>query len=202
MKNYLRRAECSFSSSFFDDLTTKLQCSYSNSWDEAEGGYTPSVMLGILPHIRHYKGLSALQSTAESHGYDVFNKPNKAKNCTYIQVENNGVVTTISRVNSKGEMVRTSWWREDLSQTNRCFLPGFEPKSDGQAIYCLLLHGADVHNPKKLGFLQLAIPDSEYSGYIAVKDIFCCDSALVNTTEQEVKEATSKLRVKEVRQNA
>jgi hypothetical protein len=113
------------------------------------------------------------------------------------------VVLTASSVPSPRSVVREAEFRKTYAQSSQheLFVKNPEPPQDDALLYAILLHGPDVNDLKRPGFMTIAFPNSRCTEYVHAIDLFrkfADVEQAVRTNDVEIIGAELLVRLREV----
>ena len=130
----------------------------------------------LMPHNRRALFETSFRQAAIDSGLKASAKPNRRATASYSLIEAGPFLITASYVCEPRKFVRSALFRNSHAELNKYLaqgqLFGEEKKEEEDStakankIYCILLHGADAENSKKLGFMQFAFPDMENKKWV------------------------------------
>lgn len=162
--------------SFIEKLHQDIPGSYSEAHasvfndpiiEEAECEY-------LMPHYRRAIVETTFRKAAASSGLVAIAQDNIRHTAKYSLVKCGPFLITASYVSEPGKLVRTANFRSQHASLNALLAQGrfseFDTpetfQGEAESIYCILLHGADFFDKAKVGFIELAFPDSTASSWV------------------------------------
>lgn len=128
----------------------------------------------LMPHYRRAISETIFRKAATEAGLIAIALENIRHTARYSLVKCGPFLITQSYVSEPGKFVRAAHFRSQHASLNALLAQGRFPEFDTSEtfqgepdnIYCILLHGADLSDKRKTGFMELAIPHSNAASWI------------------------------------
>lgn len=182
---------------FLRTLSTRIESSYKNAAQVATYKM-PSMRLQSLSVEQGLSVQDELYQYAEKFsevGLEPHMVPN-AKKRDHLEIKTKTMLVTTHRVTYPNEFPRPADYRRSNAASNQGWLSGIqEPKAPhGSLCNLYILHGPNEEDPSSLGFVQVAIPDSQSKSWLYIQTLFACESYAPVAIENPPKTTTIRLK--------
>jgi hypothetical protein len=173
---FMRIVEGCFPPGFFVRVIEELEQVYPSAHTHCHGRFDTAEAADLYPYERRARAETVLRDVAKEFGHRGISaeaKANATNSNFHSEAVSGSVVLTESYVQKSGELVELADFRQQLAESAQLRLMGADEA--GTLFYAIVLHGyrrEGKHKfPYRLGFVELAIPNKECTGYLDVFDL-------------------------------